>query len=126
MWREAYDRFRLWLVYISPFPRTDGFATYQLLHGHYKKHVINNKEFGNISEREYARRADRIWGGKAVPVNKTGPPLGPLEECTRQSDGARLRYNNLTNELGILHGRIIGMLFRPADGRAKFLFECNR
>ena len=97
-----------------------------MFRGHYKKHVIDNNEFGNISEKEYARRADRIWGGRAVLVNLNGPPLGSLEECTRGQDTARLRYNNLTNELGILHGRIIGTFFRPKDGRAKFLFECKR
>jgi hypothetical protein len=108
----------------SPYRYTNGFKDYALFRLHYLKHVINQNEFGSISEWEYARRADEIWGGVAVPANHGGQPNGLLEECTRAHDGARLRYDNNANELGILHGNTIGTFFRPIDGRAKFLREC--
>ena len=128
VWRVKYLRFRYWLMthLFSPYKHTSGFASYDLFRRHYRKHVIQRNEFGSISQREYARRADKIWGGVSVPVNISGPPHGPLEQCTREHDGAFLRYNNPLNELGILHGRMIGTFFRPTNGRSMFLDECRR
>lgn len=123
-WGER--KYQLMVRFFKPYQNTDGFKNYELFRIHYKKHVIVRKEFGNISEREYAKRADGIWGGVAVPANHAGPPVAPLERCTRGHDGALLRYDNNANELGILHGNSIGTLFRPTDGRAFFLGECLR
>ncbi len=117
-------RYQLLGQVFNPYRYTNGFKDYALLRLHYLKHVIKQNEFGSISEWDYARRADEIWGGVAVPANQYGPPNGSLEECTRWLDGARLRYDNAANELGILHGNTIGTFFRPIDGRAKFLREC--
>jgi hypothetical protein len=126
--RKVWGEIPYWLIVkiFRTFHHTEGFATYELFAYHYKKHVIKQNEFGRISKREYARRADEIWGGVAVPANHFGPPTAPLEECTRGHDGARLRYDNNANELGILHGATIGTFFRPTQQRAKFLKECRR
>lgn len=112
--------------FFSPYRCTLGFEDFEDFRYHYNKHVIKRQEFGNISEREYARRADAMFGGVAVTVNPHGPPFGLLEECVRKHDGELLRYNNPANEVAISSAKYIGTFFRPTDGRAFFLRECAR
>jgi hypothetical protein len=57
------------------------------------KYKTHRSEFGTISEAEYAERADALWGQ---------PPGPPLLECTRTRDRSRVRYNEATEELGLL------------------------
>lgn len=112
--------------FLSPYRHTRGFENFEDFRYHFGKHVLQRNEFGNISDREYARRADGMFAGRAVPANPHGPPLGPLEECVRRKDLELLRYNNPANEIAISSGIYIGTYFRPTDGRGFFLRECAR
>ena len=76
--------------------------------GHFEKHVINQKEFGNISRDEYFTRAldlaTRKVDGKKI-ISKS------------LSNGREAIYNKSTNEIVITHGgQKIGTFFKPSNG----------
>ncbi|MBO2531856.1 MAG: hypothetical protein CW342_02990 [Thermoactinomycetaceae bacterium] len=74
---------------------------------HYVKHVIRQKEFGNISKEEYLRRAQELV---------TSEPGGDIL-VKRRSNGDRLFYNQRTNEFAVLtEDGIIRTFFKPRDG----------
>lgn len=109
---------------------TDGFKDYTDFRRHYNKHVIKQKEFGDIPEWQYLWRADSLFGQKSCVANHHGSPNCNVEACGRSHDSADLRYNNRKNELVICQARIIGTFFRPLkpplSHRAFFLAECLR
>ncbi|MFO7290753.1 hypothetical protein SAMN04488025_12914 [Planifilum fulgidum] len=83
------------------------FASEKHLDDHYVKHVIRQKEFGNISKEEYLRRAQELV---------TSEPGGDIL-VKRRSNGDRLFYNQRTNEFAVLtEDGIIRTFFKPRDG----------
>ncbi|WP_018130917.1 hypothetical protein [Effusibacillus pohliae] len=83
------------------------FASQEQLDSHYQKHVIEQKEFGNISKQEYLKRAQTLV---------TSPPGDSILTKTR-SNGDRLYYNKTTNEFAaVTKDGIIKTFFKPKDG----------
>ena len=83
------------------------FASENHLHDHYVKHVIRQKEFGNLSKEEYLHRAQELV---------TSEPGGDIL-VKRRSNGDRLFYNQRTNEFAVLtEDGIIRTFFKPRDG----------
>lgn len=85
-------------------PFTRGFSTPLLLRRHARNHQA---EVNAADEAHYLALADAFCGG----------PLGAtIEECTRRSDGAIIRWDPVTDEYGIL----------TADGFIKSYFVQDR
>jgi pyocin large subunit-like protein len=83
------------------------FASEKQLDNHYVKHVIRQKEFGNLSKEEYLRRAQELV---------TSQPGGDIL-VKKRSNGDRLFYNKRTNEFAVLtEDGIIRTFFKPKDG----------
>lgn len=83
------------------------FASEKQLDNHYVKHVIRQKEFGNLSKEEYLRRAQELV---------TSQPGGDIL-VKKRSNGDRLFYNKRTNEFAVLtEDGIIRTFFKPRDG----------
>lgn len=88
------------------------FASDKHLNDHYVKHVIRQKEFGEISKEEYLRRAQELV---------TSEPGGEILVKER-SNGDLLFYNKRTNEFAVLTADgIIRTFFKPKDGIDYFL-----
>jgi pyocin large subunit-like protein len=93
-------------------PYTQGFAA-GLDQEHYKRHVIQRREFDNITLRQYRDMADHFLGAPLQSIPGT-------DECIRPG-GDVLRYNDATQEFGVLHiGGVVGTYFRVTLGRHKF------
>ena len=89
------------------------FETPALLTDHFDKH---KDEFGVTTEEEYAALAEAFCYGAINPS---------VEVHVRTTDGATLRYNNATNELGIIgRDNFIKTYFKPSAGRRYFLKKC--
>lgn len=71
-------------------PYTLGFIDPVDLAQHFEDH---GHEFGVEIEEEYEMLADEFLGG---------PRDSNTYECVRKRDGARLRYNRVTDEFGVL------------------------
>lgn len=83
------------------------FASEKLLRSHYIKHVVKQKEFGNITMDEYLEGARKLINSK---------PNGNILTKTR-SNGDILFYNKSTNEFAVVtkHG-VIRTYFKPREG----------
>jgi pyocin large subunit-like protein len=94
-------------------PFTKGFRTAAGRADHFQRH---NSKFGFSNEIEYEMAADRFCGG----------PIGPdTHFCQRSRDGARILYNELTNELGFVDtDGYITTYFKPTRKGLEY-FEKN-
>jgi filamentous hemagglutinin len=93
-------------------PYTQGFEP-GLDQEHYNEHVVQQREFGNITLKQYCDMADHFLG---CPLD----PATTLEHI-RQPGGDVLRYNDSTREFGVLHiGGVIGTYFKVTLGRHPF------
>jgi pyocin large subunit-like protein len=89
------------------------FETPALLTDHFTKH---GAEFGAADENDYLARADAFCYGQLD---------AHTEEHIRTTDGAVLRYNNLTNEFGVVGSdNFVKTYFKPSAGRRYFLRKC--
>src|SRR2546423_1915160 len=86
-WREA--RYRLWVLIFRPYRYTKGFANYERFIQHFDN---RRSRFGLKTQLEYAKWADGFCGGTKD---------ADTDECIR-SDGATVRFNNVTGLLGIV------------------------
>jgi len=75
------------------------------------KYKVHGSEFGLVSEAEYFALADAFMGG---------PKGSPTMERTR-ADGALVRYNEATEEFGILSGGYIRTYFKPDPAEHSFV-----
>lgn len=83
------------------------FASEKLLRSHYIKHVVKQKEFGNITMDEYLERARKLINSK---------PGGNILIKTR-SNGDILFYNKSTNEFAVVtKDGVIRTYFKPKEG----------
>jgi hypothetical protein len=82
------------------------FASEQLFEEHYQKHVVTQKEFGDITRQEYLEMVN-------VLLNSSGDNiLTKMEE-----DGDLLVYNVDTNEFAVLRpDGVIRTYFKPSAG----------
>jgi len=107
-------------------PFTRGFPSRSYLIDKFDKHVAVGQEFDVATEDEYERRADTFLGGELNPQT--------TREGRRRSDGAKLRYNEHTEEFGILSvENVIVTYFKPdpaihgkANNLQYFYAECRR
>jgi len=82
-------------------PYTRGFRTWLDLMEHYNRH---GAELGARTPQEYEDLADKFLGG---------PGTASTHQCVRRN-GDVVRYNPITNELGILSGAgVIKTYFEP-------------
>lgn len=82
------------------------FASKKLYDEHYQKHVITQKEFGDITQEEYLEMAN-------VFLNSTGDNILTKTE----DDGDMLFYNVETNEFAVLRtDGVIRTYFKPSAG----------
>jgi len=84
----------------------------------FDKHVTNQNEFPHITtEDEYLDAADSFCGG-AMDAN--------TEEHIRSYDSARIRYNRVTNEFGIVGADgYIKTYYKPSAGERYFRRQCK-
>jgi pyocin large subunit-like protein len=83
------------------------FASEKLLRSHYIKHVVKQKEFGNITIDEYLEGARKLINSK---------PGGNILTKTR-SNGDILFYNQSTNEFAVVtKDGVIRTYFKPKEG----------
>lgn len=83
------------------------FASEKLLRSHYIKHVVKQKEFGNITMDEYLEEARKLINSK---------PGGDILTKTR-SNGDILFYNKSTNEFAVVtKDGVIRTYFKPKEG----------
>lgn len=83
------------------------FASEKLLRSHYIKHVVKQKEFGNITMDEYLEGARKLINSK---------PGGDILTKTR-SNGDILFYNKSTNEFAVVtKDGVIRTYFKPKEG----------
>ncbi|WP_245683840.1 hypothetical protein [Vulcanibacillus modesticaldus] len=83
------------------------FASYKLLRSHYNKHVLKQKEFGNIKMDEYLKGARKLINSKLD---------GNILTKTR-SNGDILFYNKSTNEFAVVtKDGVIRTYFKPKEG----------
>ncbi|MGH9892377.1 MAG: hypothetical protein ACREA0_10410 [bacterium] len=102
-------------------PFTKGFETPEDLTDHFIRHP----EFGVATELEYLELADTFLGGPLDPVT--------TRQCMR-SNGDLLRYNEATEEFGVLRrDGIIKTYFRPdpaehsqGSNLTYFFSECRK
>lgn len=96
---------------------TKGFVDDITLGEKFDKHVIVQREFpGVTTEFEYLELADTFCGGTID---------SDTEECIRSYDGARLRYNKITNEFGIVGSDgFIRTYYKPTAGERYFRRNC--
>ena len=93
---------------------TAGFIDFDDFVYHFYGH---SAEIGINDWIEFAGWVDRFCGG---------PKDSDTDECQRNSDGAILRYNNVSNVFGVLHAdNLIGTCFRPDEGRVYFEDKCK-
>nr|MBA5584998.1 hypothetical protein [Anaerobacillus isosaccharinicus]QOY38473.1 hypothetical protein AWH56_002955 [Anaerobacillus isosaccharinicus] len=86
--------------------RNLSFRTLSLLDSHYKKHVIVQKEFGNITKNQYLTRAQNLIGSDSKNVLSK-----------KRSNGDRVFYNTSNNEFAVLgKDGYIKTFFKPKDG----------
>jgi pyocin large subunit-like protein len=86
------------------------FANDDLLEQHYNKHVINQKEFGNITKNQYLQQAQNVTKN----YNYSGV----------RSNGDTLFYNSTTNEFVItIPNEVIRTYFKPTEGLQYYLRE---
>jgi pyocin large subunit-like protein len=87
------------------------FRTPDLFDNHFQKHVIKQKEFGNITKEEYLKKAQALVsqkGGGNILIKKN-------------SEGDTLFFNRETNEFAVLSkDGYIRTFFKPQDGIAYF------
>lgn len=82
------------------------FASQKLFDQHYQKHVIDQQEFGDITQEEYLNMAN-------ILLNSTGDNILTKTE----EDGDLLFYNVDTNEFAVLRtDGIIRTYFKPSAG----------
>jgi len=101
---------------------TRGFATPEILTEKFAKH---RAEFGLVSEQEYLDLADAFLGGPLDP--------GTTWEC-RRNNGDLLRYNQGTEEFGVLRADNVikayykpdPMIHRKPNNLEYFRAECKR
>lgn len=88
------------------------FASYERLHDHWKKHVLEQQNWPTIlNEEEYLEKARSFFGSKS-----------PDKLTFIRKNGDVVQYNPKTNEFGVVsRNRVIRTFFRPkGDGRAYF------
>ena len=85
-------------------PPVNGFATRNELLDHFDKHVVQRREFSFANADEY----------EAAAIEFMSRPIeADTEERTRVRDNAIIRFNKVTNEIGILHADgYLGSYFR--------------
>lgn len=95
--------------------RTKGFDV-ALRSVHFQKH---GHEHNWIDSFQYEKDADHFL---TKPINPT------MHECRRQRDGACIRFDESTNEFGILraNGFISTYFYRHHRGLQYFAQECSR
>lgn len=82
------------------------FASQKLFDQHYQKHVIDQQEFGDITQEEYLNMAN-------ILLNSTGDNILTKTE----EDGDLLFYNIDTNEFAVLRtDGVIRTYFKPSAG----------
>ncbi|MBP3950318.1 SAR2788 family putative toxin [Bacillus suaedae] len=82
------------------------FGSKSLLDSHYKKHVVTQKEFGNITKAQYLRKAQDLIGSESKNVLSK-----------KRSNGDRVFYDKSKNEFAVLSkDGIIRTFFKPKDG----------
>ena len=89
------------------------FASEQKLDEHYSKHVLDQKEFGNISRTEYVMRAKRLRDvqadGRSI-VDHVRP------------DGVKIKFDKTTGEFGAYNADgAVRTHFRPQKGWKYFI-----
>jgi len=91
------------------------FASEKKLAGHFKDHVIDQKEFVDISQNEYLQGAQNLMhGGEGI------------DQFTRPN-GEIMYYNYSTNEFGVkTSGGIIKTYFKPIDGIDYWLDQISK
>jgi pyocin large subunit-like protein len=84
------------------------FKNDKLLVRHYEKHVLERKEFGDISIEEYLGSAQKLV---------TSDAGGDILRKTRKSDGEIVHYNRATNEFAVTDkDGNIKTYFKPEEG----------
>lgn len=82
------------------------FRSVKLLDAHYEKHVIKQKEFGDISKDEYLAGAQALITGKEADILSK-----------KEADGDLLFYREKTNEFAVLSkDGYIRTYFKPERG----------
>lgn len=96
---------------------TRGFLTDDDLNDHFTKHVIVQGDIAGVAtETEYLEMADNFCGG-VMDAN--------TEDHIRSTDGARLIYNRVTNEFGIVGSDgFIRTYYKPSAGERYFRRQC--
>jgi len=95
---------------LSPDGTAAQFRSQDRLDEHYQKHVVQQKEFGNITEDEYLALAQQLVGnpGSSVLTKK-------------DSDGNTLFYDPDTNEFAVLSDDgYIRTFFKPSGGQSYY------
>ena len=83
------------------------FKTDDLLDSHYKKHVVEQGEFGNITKDQYLKGAQDFVNSK---------PGGDVLTKTR-TNGDNIFYNKATNEFAVTDkSGSIKTYFKPTNG----------
>jgi pyocin large subunit-like protein len=91
-----------------------GFRSRRAFDEHYAKH---GREFGNISQDEYLRRAQAL---------RDAPVGGPILEAVKPG-GIFTRFDRSTRAFGAYNGdRTIRTFFIPNDGERYFHRQANR
>ncbi|HWZ34487.1 MAG TPA: hypothetical protein VNX18_24280 [Bryobacteraceae bacterium] len=112
--RLVWIAMSLWLATLLLFAEGPGFRNRRTFDEHYAKH---GREFGNISQDEYLRRAqtlrDTPSGGPILEADKPG---GIVTKFDRRS-GAFIAYNA---------DRTIRTFFIPNDGERYFRRQAKR
>ncbi|MEN3335675.1 MAG: hypothetical protein V7641_5040 [Blastocatellia bacterium] len=88
------------------------------LANHFKRHIIERREFAFDTEAEYESAAIEFMN---CPLDAN------TEERVRARDGATVRFNNVTCEIGVLHADgFIGTYFRltRSNPRKYFVDTC--